>query len=143
MSTTSRADFLEFAKTAKDRRPVTIHLRGELRLEVDGSRVDGKLPGAGPHGAPGARYRLGVTELKVPGTLSSTSAVEATGGGAVAAASWGRCEFPAAVLSVRLERAADAAPALALAVGDHVATARIRERTADSDLDVREATVVP
>jgi hypothetical protein len=35
----------QLAKTPTDRRPVIIHLRGELRLEVSGSRVEGKLPG--------------------------------------------------------------------------------------------------
>src|SRR5262245_16589083 len=33
------------AKTSNDRRRVIIQLRGELRLEVDGRRVEGKLPG--------------------------------------------------------------------------------------------------
>ena len=33
------------AKTHKDRRPVTIQLRGEVRLEVGGARMEGRLPG--------------------------------------------------------------------------------------------------
>ncbi|HKP20563.1 MAG TPA: AAA family ATPase, partial [Thermoleophilaceae bacterium] len=33
------------AKTEKDRRPVTIQLRGEVRLEVGGTRMEGRLPG--------------------------------------------------------------------------------------------------
>src|SRR5918997_3838446 len=47
MSMTTRAVFLELGNPRKDRRPhpVRIHLRGELRLEVNGSRVEGKLPG--------------------------------------------------------------------------------------------------
>jgi DNA-binding SARP family transcriptional activator/tetratricopeptide (TPR) repeat protein len=45
MSTTTRAVLRELAKTQKDRRPVTIQLRGEVRLEVDGARVEGRLPG--------------------------------------------------------------------------------------------------
>jgi SARP family transcriptional regulator, regulator of embCAB operon len=45
MSTTIRAVLRELAKTEKDRRPITIQLRGEVRLEVDGARVEGRLPG--------------------------------------------------------------------------------------------------
>src|SRR4051794_8423177 len=45
MSTTTRAVLRELAKTHKDRRPTTIQLRGEVRLEVDGARVEGGLPG--------------------------------------------------------------------------------------------------
>src|SRR4029453_15030547 len=45
MSPTTRAVLRELAKPQKDRRPVTIQLRGEVRLEVDGSRVEGRLPG--------------------------------------------------------------------------------------------------
>jgi DNA-binding SARP family transcriptional activator len=37
--------FLKLAKGAKDRRPLTIQLRGEVRVEVDGTRVESKLPG--------------------------------------------------------------------------------------------------
>lgn len=33
------------AKTGKDKRPVTIQLRGEVRLEVGGTRMEGRLPG--------------------------------------------------------------------------------------------------
>jgi DNA-binding SARP family transcriptional activator len=33
------------AKTNEDRRPVTIQLRGEVRLEVGGTRMEGRLPG--------------------------------------------------------------------------------------------------
>jgi DNA-binding SARP family transcriptional activator len=33
------------AQSATDSRPVIVQLRGELRLEVDGSRVEGRLPG--------------------------------------------------------------------------------------------------
>src|SRR3954465_7486063 len=45
MSTTTRAVFGELAKTHKDRHPITIQLRGELRLETGGTRVEGRLPG--------------------------------------------------------------------------------------------------
>ena len=44
MSTTSRAVFPELATSPKDR-PVIVQLRGELRLDVGGSRVEGRLPG--------------------------------------------------------------------------------------------------
>ena len=33
------------AQSATDSRPVIVQLRGELRLEVEGSRVEGRLPG--------------------------------------------------------------------------------------------------
>src|SRR3954447_12028070 len=45
MSTTTRAVFGELAKTQEDRRPITIQLRGEVRLEVGGTRMEGRLPG--------------------------------------------------------------------------------------------------
>src|SRR4051794_36011072 len=45
MSTTTNAVLFELAKDPKDRRPLTIQLRGEVRLEVDGTRVESKLPG--------------------------------------------------------------------------------------------------
>src|SRR4051794_12866911 len=45
MSTTTRAVFGELAKTQEDRRPITIQLRGEVRLDVGGTRMEGRLPG--------------------------------------------------------------------------------------------------
>src|SRR5215208_536551 len=45
MSTTNRAVFGGLAKTQEDRGPITVELRGEVRLEVGGSRVEGRLPG--------------------------------------------------------------------------------------------------
>jgi hypothetical protein len=33
------------AEARQDKRPVAIQLRNEVRLEVGGSRVEGKLPG--------------------------------------------------------------------------------------------------
>src|SRR5215210_2195759 len=45
MSTTTRAVFGELAKTQKDKQPIEIQLRGELRLEAGGTRLEGRLPG--------------------------------------------------------------------------------------------------
>src|SRR5215210_4677571 len=45
MSTTTTAVFGELAKTHKDRHPITIQLRGELRLEAGDTRMEGRLPG--------------------------------------------------------------------------------------------------
>jgi DNA-binding SARP family transcriptional activator len=41
----TRAVVGELAKSNEDSRPITIQLRGEVRLEVGGTRVEGRLPG--------------------------------------------------------------------------------------------------
>ena len=43
--TTTWAVVGTLAKTSEDRRPITIQLRGEVRLEVGGTRMEGRLPG--------------------------------------------------------------------------------------------------